>query len=176
MEVGESVIEHPPTGRCERAVRDAPDGLSALLISLGALGILGAGVQLAGPGSAHLLPWVATGLLAVAAALQASPGVGRPGRRGAAALSLVVLASATTAIVQHLGADPGTPAGWFSHSWYGGGSTALAPGLLGQSALLLLVAGLRPGPRMGRIRRRVGRRMRSGERPVSRSPARGPYG
>ncbi|MBW0102847.1 hypothetical protein [Pseudonocardia sp. KRD291] len=161
-----SVIGHPPatdtgtgtgTGRPERA---APDGLRAALIGLGVLGILGSSAQLAVPGSAHVLPWAATLLLVTAAVLLALPRGGRTGRRAARVLSLVVLVSAATAVAEHLAAGPGVGVGAFTHSWYGGGTAPLAPGLLGQSALLLLLASLRAGPRLGRFGRWVSGRLR----------------
>ncbi|RZT88864.1 hypothetical protein EV383_5817 [Pseudonocardia sediminis] len=156
-----SVIGHP-SARAEHPDRTAPDGLGAALIGLGVLGILGSAVQLAAPGSAHLLPWGATILLATAAALLTLPRVGRPGRHAARALSLIVLVSAATAVAEHLAAGPGVPVGSFTHSWYGGGTAPLAPGLLGQSALLLLLASLRAGPQLGRFGRRVAGRLRRG--------------
>ncbi|MDN5919979.1 MAG: hypothetical protein L0I76_33585 [Pseudonocardia sp.] len=139
----------------------APDGLGAALIGLGALGILGSAVQLAAPGSTHMLPWAATILLTAAAILLTLPRAGRPGRRVARVLGLIVLVSAATAVVEHLTAGPDVGVGAFTHSWYGGGSTPLAPGLLGQSALLLLVASLRTGPRLSRFGRWARGRVRS---------------
>lgn len=155
-----SVIGHPPAARTEQPERAAPDGLGAALIGLGVLGILGSSAQLAVPGSAHVLPWTATFLLVVAAALLALPRIGPPGRRAARALSLVVLVSAATAVAEHMEAGPGVGVGAFTHSWYSGGTAPLVPGLLGQSALLLVIASLRAGPRLGRFGRWLSGRVR----------------
>lgn len=142
-----SVAGHPDTA--------APGGLAACLICLGVLGILGSAVQLAVPGPRYVLPWAAMILLALAAALLALPRVGLPGRRVARTLSLVVLVSAATAVAEHLTAGPDGTVGPFTVSWYGNGSTPLVPGLLGQTALLLMIASFRAGPGLDRIRRRV---------------------
>lgn len=145
-----SIAGHTGTARTDRT---APGGLAACLIGLGALGILAAAVQLAGPGPTHVLPWAAMILLAIAAALLAVPRVGAPGRQVARTLSLIVLVSAATAVAEHLGA--GADAGPFTRSWYGDGVATLVPGLLGQSALLLIAASFRAGPGLDRLRRRV---------------------
>ena len=163
-----SVVGHPgttgpgttrsgPAGRTS-----APDGLDTALIGLGVLGVLGAAAQLAPKGSVHVLPWAAALLLSAAAVLLTVPRIGHPGRRVARALSLVVLASAAAAVAEHLVAGPGAGVGAFTRSWYGDIGVSLAPGLLGQSALLLLVASLGARPRLARLGRRLGRRVRAG--------------
>lgn len=143
-----SVAGHPDTARPNRA---APGVLAVCLICLGVLGILGGAAHLAVPGSPPLLPSVATILLAVSAALLAVPRVGPRGRRIARMLSLVVVVSAATAVAEHMTASPGS----FTRSWYGDGTAPLVPGLLGQSALLLMAASCRAGPGLERLRRRV---------------------
>ena len=157
--------EHPaarldparPDGRARRTARrprTGADGLAAALIGLGALGMLGSVVQLAHSGGPHLLPSVALVLLTLSVVLLALPRTGRAGRRGAQGTSLAVLVAVGFAVVEHLRTHGHGPVSSFTASWYGDGAP-LVPGLLGQSALLLIVAGLVAGPRSGDSWRRL---------------------
>lgn len=142
-----SVVGHPAADRAEPVPdRAGPSGPAALLLGLGALGVLGAAVQLAAAGAPAAVAWAAVALLAAAGVPAALPRTGRAGRRSARTLALVVLVSAGTAVAErHL--DPGG-GGLVTASWYGHGRAPLAPGLLGQSALLVVLATVRrPGRR-----------------------------
>ncbi|NMH99261.1 hypothetical protein [Pseudonocardia acidicola] len=157
----------------ERRSMDA-DGRGTLgvvrcaLVALSALGILGVVAEIGAPGRLQTVPWVGVGLLAVATVLLVLP------RRAkllplVRILALLVLGAAAFGVAEHLLAHP-DPAGfdhqigtyWASlspltRSWYGGGAagaaTPLAPGMLGQAALLLLLATTGAGSRFPRLRR-----------------------
>jgi hypothetical protein len=126
------------------------------LVALSALGLLGAGTALSARGidARHLAAWLGLGMLAAATVLFVVPG--RRSMRWVRVLCLLVLGAAAFSVAEHLLASAG-PAGidrsvsayWASlspltRSWYGvddlGPSTPLVPGMLGQAALLLVLA------------------------------------
>jgi hypothetical protein len=128
------------------------------LIALSTLGLIGAGTELAANshGLEQLAPWAGLAVLAVATAL-----VALGGRRSvlwARVLCLAVLGAAAYGVAEHLLAsasptaiDKSLSGYWASlspltRSWYGahdlGPRTPLAPGMLGQTALLIVLATL----------------------------------
>jgi hypothetical protein len=147
-----------------RVERPALGAVRCVLIALGALSMIGAGTELASQGvdAERLVPWTGLAMLAVAAATFALPH--RRAMLWARLLCLVVLCAAAYGVAEHLllvadpaGIDESIGDFWASlspltRSWYGaddlGPSTPLAPGMLGQAALLLLLATLgRPSTR-----------------------------
>ena len=135
------------------------------LLALTVIGILAAAFELATErhwnSSEQLIPWVALAVLAVATVLVAIPG-GR-GITVARVLALLVLAASVYGVITHVvvnyeaGAlDQRYADAWDSlpllqRWWYAatktvGPAPTLAPGVLGQTALLLLLATL-IGPR-----------------------------
>jgi hypothetical protein len=129
------------------------------LIALAALGLIGAATELAGQGTGgflHLGAWLGLGLLAASIVLFAVPSArSLPWIR---VLCLVVLGVAAYDVAAHVlagdaarGIDESITDYWASlspltRSLYGaddlGPGTRLAPGMLGQAALLLLLATL----------------------------------
>lgn len=132
-----SVVGEPAPERTVPAPeRSGPSGPAAAALGLGALGVLGAAAQLA-DGAAPALPWVAVALLTAAGLLLAVPRAGAGGRCGARVLAATVLTAAVAGIAEHHLA-PGTTG--LDTAWYGDGGAPLAPGLLGQAAVLVLLA------------------------------------
>ncbi|GEL17482.1 hypothetical protein [Pseudonocardia asaccharolytica] len=141
------------------------------LSALCTLGILGAIAEVGAPSGQHAVPWIAAALLTAALVMLLLPARSRllPIAR---LLGLVVVGLAAYGVVEHLIANP-APEGfdhefsayWASlspltRSWYGSGDSPLAPGMLGQAALLLLLAtaGVDRGfPRLRRGLRRSAR-------------------
>ncbi|MFC5993694.1 hypothetical protein ACFQE5_05635 [Pseudonocardia hispaniensis] len=150
----------------------APPALGVVrytLLALCALGTLGAITEAGTPGGGNLVPWFAAGLLIATLVMLLVPGRARllPLAR---LLGLVVVGLAGYGVAEHLiansaaaGFDQGLSTYWASlspltRSWYGSGDSPLAPGLLGQAALLLLLATIgvdRGFPRLRRSARRA---------------------
>jgi hypothetical protein len=139
------------------------------LIALTGIGILATAFELASErhwnGFEQLIPWLALGVLTAAALLLLFPD-GR-GITAARLLALVVLASSIYGVVEHVLAnfDAGALDQRFADTWDSlplleqvwlavtktvGPAPALAPGVLGQTALLLLLATLCQPDRPGR--------------------------
>jgi hypothetical protein len=139
------------------------------LIALTAIGILATAFELASErhwnGFEQLIPWLALVVLTAAALLLLLPN-GR-GTTAARLLALVVLASSIYGVVEHILAnfDAGALDQRFADTWDSlplleqiwlavtktvGPAPALAPGVLGQTALLLLLATLCQAERPGR--------------------------
>jgi hypothetical protein len=139
------------------------------LIALTAIGILAAAFELATERHWHgweqLIPWAALLLLGVATVLVAVPG-GR-GVTGARVLALLVLAASVYGVVTHVLVNhdagvldqryagtwdslPALQQWWYAATKTVGPAPTLAPGVLGQTAVLLLLATLdglrRAGP------------------------------
>lgn len=136
------------------------------LLALTAIGILGTAFELATErhwhGLEQLIPWAALVVLAVATVLAALPG--DRGATAARVLALVVLVASIYGVVTHVLANfhAGVLDQRYAETWNGlpvlqqwwhavtrtvGPAPTLAPGMLGQAALLLLLAtvrGLRP--------------------------------
>jgi hypothetical protein len=144
-----------------------PDGTSTAvlvrrgLIALTVIGILAAAFELATEqhwnGLEQLIPWLALAVLAVATALALIPG-GR-GVTAARVLAVLVLGTSIYGVVDHIlvnynsgaldqrYADTWDTLPLLERWWYAttktvGPAPTLAPGVLGQSALLLLLATL----------------------------------
>jgi hypothetical protein len=139
------------------------------LIALTGIGILATAFELASErhwnGFEQLIPWLALVVLTAAALLLLLPN-GR-GTTAARLLALVVLASSIYGVVEHILAnfDAGALDQRFADTWDSlplleqiwlavtktvGPAPALAPGVLGQTALLLLLATLCQPERPGR--------------------------
>lgn len=135
------------------------------LIALTVIGILATAFELATEqhwhGLEQLIPWLALAVLAVAVALALLPG-GR-GLVAVRILALAVLGASVYGVIDHVLVNHGAgeldqrfadtwdtlPAAqrwWYAVTKAVGPAPTLAPGVLGQSALLLLVATL-AGPR-----------------------------
>jgi hypothetical protein len=131
------------------------------LVALTVIGILAAAFELAADrhwnGLEQLIPWAALGVLAVATALALVPG-GR-GVTSARVLALLVLGASIYGVVDHMlvnfdsgaldqryadtwDALPLVERWWYAATKTVGPTPTLAPGVLGQSALLLLLATL----------------------------------
>jgi hypothetical protein len=147
------------------------------LLALTAIGILAAAFELATErhwnGLEQLIPWAALAVLAVATVLVVLPG--ERGVTAARVLALVVLAASGYGVITHIvvnydagGLDQRYAGVWDSlpllqRWWYAltktvGPAPTLAPGVLGQTALLLLLStldGLRPRTGTGPLRRRA---------------------
>ena len=129
------------------------------LLALTVVGILATAFELATErhwiGLEQLVPWAALVLLAVATALAAVPG--GSGLTAARVLALVVLGASIYGVVEHVLVNFGSGAldQRFANSWAGlplpqrlwlaatkivGPAPPLAPGVLGQTALLLMLA------------------------------------
>jgi hypothetical protein len=131
------------------------------LVALTVIGILAAAFELATErhwnGLEQLIPWVALAVLAVATALALIPG-GR-GVTAARVLALLVLGTSMYGVVDHILVNfnsgaldqryadtwdnlPLLERWWYAATKTVGPAPTLAPGVLGQSALLLLLATL----------------------------------
>jgi hypothetical protein len=145
------------------------------LVALTVVGILATAFELATErhwnGVIQLIPWMALAVLTVATALQLIPG-GR-GLVAARVLALIVLAAAVYGVIDHVLVNyssgaldqryadtwdtlPAVEQWWYAATKTVGPAPTLAPGVLGQTALLLLLAGLRrvtPLPRRAAERR-----------------------
>ncbi|WP_336204175.1 hypothetical protein [Nonomuraea sp. LPB2021202275-12-8] len=122
------------------------------LAALTAVGILGAAFELFAErhwrSPQQLIPWVALALLAVAVLLlllRDSPGLITAVR----VIAVVVLLASAFGVYAHVSAnvamgspDPGIAGYWQALTKTVGSAPPLAPGMLGQSALLLLLATL----------------------------------
>ncbi len=144
-----------------RAVHDRDPGLLVRrgLVALTAVGILAAAFELYGErhwnGAEQLVPWVALAVLAVATGVALVPG---PGARGTArVLALLVLGASAYGVIDHVLVNYGSGAldqrfaatwdtlpvltrWWYAASKQVGPAPTLAPGVLGQTAVLLLLA------------------------------------
>jgi hypothetical protein len=140
------------------------------LIALTAIGILAAAFELATErhwtGLEQLIPWAALAILAVATVLATIPH-GR-GVTAARVLALLVLAASIYGVITHVVVNynsgaldqryadtwdslPVLQRWWYAITKTVGPAPTLAPGVLGQTALLLFLATLTgPGPRKGR--------------------------
>ena len=131
------------------------------LVALTVVGILAAAFELAierhWNGLEQLIPWLALAVLAVATVLVLIPG-GR-GVTAARVLALLVLGASIYGVVDHILVNfnsgpldqnfadtwdtlPLVERGWYAITKTVGPAPTLAPGVLGQSALLLLLATL----------------------------------
>ena len=129
------------------------------LVALTAIGIAAAAFELYSErhwnGPEQLVPWVALAVLAVATMLVLLPGGGA--RTAARVLALLVLAASAYGVVDHVLVNYGSavlderyadtwdslPAltrWWYAASKQVGPAPTLAPGVLGQTAVLLLLA------------------------------------
>jgi hypothetical protein len=149
------VTEAPTPGRNSAAL--VRHGLVALTV----IGILAAAFELAAErhwnGLEQLIPWLALAVLAVATAMVLVPG-GR-GVTAARVLALLVLGASIYGVADHIlvnfnsgaldqryadtwDALPLVERWWYAATKTVGPAPTLAPGVLGQSALLLLLATL----------------------------------
>ena len=131
------------------------------LIALTVVGILAAAFELASErhwnGTEQLIPWVALAILAVGVALLLAPG-GR-GVRAARLLAVLVLAASAYGVLDHILVNyesgaldqryadswetlPALQQWWLAVTKTVGPAPTLAPGVLGQSALLLVLASI----------------------------------
>jgi hypothetical protein len=131
------------------------------LIALTVLGILAAAFELATErhwnGLEQLIPWAALAVLAVATVLVTIPG--RRGVTAARVLALLVLAASIYGVITHIVVNydagaldqryadawdslPRLQRWWYATTKTVGPAPTLAPGVLGQTALLLLLATL----------------------------------
>jgi hypothetical protein len=129
------------------------------LVALTAVGILATTFELYGErhwnGAAQLVPWVALAVLAVATALVLLPTTGAT--TVARALALLVLGASVYGVIDHALVNYGSGAldqrfaatwdtlpvltrWWYAVSKQVGPAPTLAPGVLGQTAVLLLLA------------------------------------
>lgn len=129
------------------------------LVALTAAGILAAAFELYGErhwnGPEQLVPWVALGVLAVATALALLPGRGTTST--VRVLALLVLGASAYGVIEHVLVNHGSGAldqrfadtwdslpaltrWWYAASKEVGPAPTLAPGVLGQTAVLLLLA------------------------------------
>ncbi|QYC45452.1 hypothetical protein Nocox_39525 [Nonomuraea coxensis DSM 45129] len=154
------------TSTAERAARRrrfaqaGPISLRLGLLALVAIGIAGAASELAFErhwrSPVQLIPWVALALLAVALVLLALSEAPRAVATARVLAAVVLLASAY-GVFMHVSVNHGmgaTATGWdtlspLSQWWYAftktvGTAPPLAPGMLAQSSLLLLLASLTP--------------------------------
>ncbi|MEV4173936.1 hypothetical protein [Nonomuraea sp. NPDC049709] len=151
----------PPQTAQRPTRRLAPAGTAALrlgLLALVAIGIVGAALELAferhWQSPVQFIPWVALALLAVALVLLALRDSGRA-LTVVRVLAAVVLMASAYGVFMHVSVNHGMGAmdpDWDSFSpltqwWYAltksvGAAPPLAPGMLAQSALLLLLASL----------------------------------
>ncbi|GAB2958901.1 hypothetical protein ACFMQL_11235 [Nonomuraea fastidiosa] len=143
--------------------RRGPVGAAALrlgLLALVAIGIVGASLELAferhWQSPVQLIPWVAIALLAVALLMLAVRDAG-PALTVVRVLAVIVLLASAYGVLMHVVANHGMGAmdpDWDSMSplaqWWSaltksvGGAPPLAPGMLAQAALLLLLASVTP--------------------------------
>ncbi|GAA3655065.1 hypothetical protein GCM10022224_017700 [Nonomuraea antimicrobica] len=150
--------------------RRRPAGTAVLrlgLLALVAIGIVGAALELAferhWQSPVQLVPWAALALLVVALVLLGLRDSGRA-LTVARVLAVVVLLASAYGVFMHMAVNHGVGGamepGWDSLSpltqwWYAltktvGAAPPLAPGMLAQSALLLLLAGVAPKGRSPR--------------------------
>jgi hypothetical protein len=146
-----------PTG-LRRLARNGPSTLRLGLLALVAIGILGAASELAferhWQSPVQLIPWVALALLVAALVLVALRDSGGA-LTAARVLAVIVLLASVYGVYTHVSVNHGSGAfdpSWDTLSpltqwWYAltksvGNAPPLAPGMLAQSALLLLLAGL----------------------------------
>jgi hypothetical protein len=129
------------------------------LVALTAVGILAAAFELYSErhwnGPEQLVPWVALGVLAVATALALLPGRGTTS--AVRVLTLLVLGASAYGVIEHVLVNDGSGAldqrfadtwdtlpaltrWWYAASGQVGPAPTLAPGVLGQTAVLLLLA------------------------------------
>jgi hypothetical protein len=129
------------------------------LVALTVLGMLATAFELAAErhwnGIEQLVPWLALGVLAAATALAVVP-AGR-GTTAARVLALVVLGASVYGVIDHVLVNYGAGAldqryadtwddlpllerGWYALTKTVGPAPTLAPGVLGQTALLLLLS------------------------------------
>jgi hypothetical protein len=129
------------------------------LVALTVIGILATAFELAAARHwnelEQLIPWAALAALVTAVALLALPG--RRGTTAARVLALLVLGASAYGVLDHLLVNVGSGAhdqryadawqsfsllerGWFALTKTVGPAPPLAPGVLGQAALLLLLA------------------------------------
>jgi hypothetical protein len=144
------------------------------LIALTAIGILAAAFELATErhwiGLEQLIPWAALAVLAVATVLVVIPD--ERGVTAARVLALLVLAASIYGVITHIVVNydagvldqryantwdslPTLQRWWYAITKTVGPAPTLAPGVLGQTALLLLLAtlnGLQPQSRTGSLR------------------------
>jgi hypothetical protein len=144
-----------------RAVRDRDLGLLVRqgLVALTAVGILAAAFELYGErhwnGAEQLVPWVALAVLAAATVLVLLPGTGATAV--ARVLALIVLGASAYGVIDHILVNYGSGAldqqfadtwdtlpvltrWWYAATRHVGPAPTLAPGVLGQTAVLLLLA------------------------------------
>ncbi|WP_240973750.1 hypothetical protein [Nonomuraea composti] len=153
----------PPQTTARHSRLPASRGATLLrlgLLALVAIGIVGAALELAferhWQSPAQLIPWVALALQVVALVLLLLRDSG-PVLTVARVLAAVVLLASAYGVFMHVSVNHGMGAmdpQWDSYSpltqwWYAltksvGGAPPLAPGMLAQSALLLLLASVTP--------------------------------
>ncbi|GAA1633546.1 hypothetical protein GCM10009733_033150 [Nonomuraea maheshkhaliensis] len=153
----------PPETTERPTHRRAPAGATVLrlgLLALVMIGVLGAALELAferhWQSPTQLIPWVALALLVVALILLAVRDAGSA-LTVARVLAAVVLVTSAYGVFVHVSVNHGMgamDAAWDTYSpltqwWYAltksvGAAPPLAPGMLAQSALLLLLASVTP--------------------------------
>lgn len=150
-----------------RTGRDRTTLIRAALFALTVIGILATAFELASErhwnGPEQLIPWVALAVLGLATLLALLPSA--TARLIARILAVAVLGASIYGVLDHIGVNHNS--GYLDHRfadiwesmspirqwWYAatktvGPAPTLAPGMLGQTALLLLLAGfVKPSPR-----------------------------